>query len=298
MSKKLTALLLAALLALCLTCAAAESASVSITDMFGREVTLQEPVTRVVALSAADCEILCALGCEEMLVGRGAYCEYPASILQVPVVQSGAQTNLEEILALAPQVVLMSDMAQAKEQVDMLENMGIHVVVSDGNSLEEVYEMIAMIGALVGREETAQALVADMQATFADIAAKAGNTGKTVYFEVSPLQYGLWTAGRNTFMDELASICGLTNIFADVDGWGAVSEEQVLARDPDYIVTITMYFGEGPTPVEEILERSGWQGVKAVEAGAILNADSNTLSVPGPRLKDAALCLYDFVSAQ
>ena len=298
MSKKLTALLLAALLALCLTCAAAESTSVSITDMYGREVTLHEPVTRVVALSAADCEILCALGCEEMLVGRGAYCEYPASILQVPVVQSGAQTNLEEILALAPQVVLMSDMAQAKEQVDMLENMGIHVVVSDGNSIEEVYEMIAMIGALVGREETAQALVADMQATFADIAAKAGNTGKTVYFEVSPLQYGLWTAGRNTFMDELASICGLTNIFADVDGWGAVSEEQVLARDPDYIVTITMYFGEGPTPVEEILERSGWQGVKAVEAGAILNADSNTLSVPGPRLKDAALCLHDFVSAQ
>lgn len=298
MSKKLMLLLLAALLALCLTCAAAESTSVSITDMFGREVTLQEPVTRVVALSAADCEILCALGCEEMLVGRGAYCEYPASILQVPVVQSGAETNLEEILALAPQVVLMSDMAQAKEQVDMLESMGIRVVVSDGNSLEDVYEMIAMIGALVGREETAQALVADMQATFADIAAKAGNTGKTVYFEVSPLQYGLWTAGRNTFMDELATICGLTNIFADVDGWGAVSEEQVLARDPDYIVTITMYFGEGPTPVEEILERNGWQGVKAVEAGAILNADSNTLSVPGPRLKDAALCLHDFVSAQ
>ena len=298
MSKKLMLLLLAALLALCLATAAAESTPVSITDMYGREITLQEPVTRVVALSAADCEILCALGCEEMLVGRGAYCEYPASILQVPVVQSGAQTNLEEILALAPQVVLMSDMAQAKEQVDMLESMGIHVVVSDGNSLEEVYEMIAMIGALVGREETAQVLVADMQATFADIAAKAGNTGKTVYFEVSPLQYGLWTAGRNTFMDELASICGLTNIFADVDGWGAVSEEQVLARDPDYIVTITMYFGEGPTPVEEILERSGWQGVKAVEAGAILNADSNTLSVPGPRLKDAALCLYDFVSAQ
>lgn len=298
MSKKLMLLLLAALLALCLATAAAESTSVSIIDLYGREVTLHEPVTRVVALSAADCEILCALGCEEMLVGRGAYCEYPASILQVPVVQSGAQTNLEEILALAPQVVLMSDMAQAKEQVDMLESMGIHVVVSDGNSLEEVYEMIAMIGALVGREETAQALVADMQATFADIAAKAGNTGKTVYFEVSPLQYGLWTAGRNTFMDELASICGLTNIFSDVDGWGAVSEEQVLARDPDYIVTITMYFGEGPTPVEEILERSGWQGVKAVEAGAILNADSNTLSVPGPRLKDAALCLYDFVSAQ
>ena len=98
-------------------------------------------------------------------------------------------------------------------------------------------------------------------------------------------------------MDELAAICGLTNAFADVDGWSAVSEEQVLARDPDYIVTIAMYFGEGPTPVEEIMGRTGWDGLKAVANGHILNADSNAISRPGPRLKDAAIELFDFISA-
>ncbi|MGN0991431.1 MAG: hypothetical protein ACI4O4_08225, partial [Candidatus Ventricola sp.] len=75
------------------------------------------------------------------------------------------------------------------------------------------------------------------------------------------------------------------------------SEEQVLARDPDYIVTIAMYFGEGPTPVEEIMSRAGWGSLKAVANGNILNADSNAISRPGPRLKDAALELYSFVSA-
>ena len=116
-----------------------------------------------------------------------------------------------------------------------------------------------------------------------------------MYFEVSPLQYGLWTAGSATFMDELAAICGLTNAFADIEGWAAISEEQVLMRDPDYIVTISMYFGEGPTPVEEILSRNGWESLRAVQRGNVLKVDSDSVSRPGPRLKDAALELFDFI---
>lgn len=295
MSKKTSVLLLVLLMVLCTVSAMAEGASVTVTDMFGREVVLDEPATRIVALTASDCEILCALGCEEMLVGRGEYCDYPASILDVPVVQSGADTNIEEILALDPQVVVMGDMAQSKEQVEMLEQNGIRTVVSNANDIEGVYTAIRLIGALTGREEEAEVLTGDMQTTFDSIAADSANAGKTVFFEVSPLQWGLWTAGSGTFMDELAAMCGLTNAFADVEGWAAVSEEQVIARDPDYIVTITMYFGEGPTPEEEILGRPGWEDMKAVKSGGVLNIDSDALSRPGPRLKDAALELYDFL---
>ena len=79
-------------------------------------------------------------------------------------------------------------------------------------------------------------------------------------------------------MDELAEICGLTNAFAEIDGWGEVSEEQVLAKDPDYIVTTSMYWGEGPTPVEEIASRAGWDQLKAVQNGKISNADSNEIT--------------------
>ena len=62
------------------------AASVTVTDMTGREITLDGPATRVVALSAADCEVLCALGCGDALVGRGEYCNWPEEILDVPVV--------------------------------------------------------------------------------------------------------------------------------------------------------------------------------------------------------------------
>ena len=247
------------------------------------------------ALSPSDCEILYALGAEDTLVGRGQYCDYPEAVLEIPAVNSGAETNLEQILALNPQVVVMTAMAQTTEQEEALEKAGVKVVVSDAQDIAGTYEAIALLGKLVGKEAEADALITQMKDAFAAIAEKAENTGKTVYFEVSPLEYGLWTAGKNTFMDELATICGLENAFADVEGWQGVSQEQVLARDPDYIVTISMYFGEGPTPVEEILGRKGWEGLKAVKNQQVFNADSNAMSRPAPRLVDAAQALFDFV---
>lgn len=275
---------------------APEAAGVTVTDMTGREITLDAPATRVVALSASDCEIIYALGAGELLVGRGEYCDYPAEVLEVPAVQSGAETNIEQIIALEPQVLFMTKMAQTEEQIAALEAAGVHVVVSDAQDIAGVYEAIGMIGTLLGREAEAGTMVADMVAAFDDVAARAAGDGsETIYFEVSPLQYGLWAAGADTFMDEIAQMLGLTNAFADVSGWAEVSEEQVLSRDPDYIVTISMYYGEGPTPVEEIQGRAGWENVSAVKNGKILNLQNNELSRPSYRLAEGARVLCDFV---
>ena len=115
--KKLLSLLLC--LALLLTCLSAV-ADVTVTDMTGREVTVEGDVTRVVALTAADVEILYAIGAGDLLVGRGAYCDYPAEALEVTSVQSGYETNIEEIIALQPQVLIMSTMAQTEAQVQQL----------------------------------------------------------------------------------------------------------------------------------------------------------------------------------
>ena len=108
-------------------CGLADGNGIAVTDMTGRSVTLDAPATRVVALTAADCEILNALGAGDTLVGRGEYCDYPESVQSVPAVQSGTETNLEQIIALKPQVLLMNTMAQTKDQVIQLEAAGIRV---------------------------------------------------------------------------------------------------------------------------------------------------------------------------
>ena len=293
MSKKIVSLFLAVLFLFSTATVMAEGSTITVTDMAGREVVIEGPVTRIITMQPSDCEILYAIGCGDALVGRGKYCDYPAEVLDLPAVQSGANTNLEEILALEPQVVIMTDMNNTPEIVEQLQQNGIAVIETDADSIEEVYVNIRLLGQIMGKEAEAEAVVADMQATFADIAAKSEQTEKTIYFEISPLQWGLYSAGTGTFMHELAEMCGLKNIFGDVEGYQAVSEEQVLERNPDYIVLMN---GMGETSVEEVMGRERWGDVSAVKNGTIHNDINSIMTRPAPRLKDAAIELYNFIN--
>ena len=292
MSKKLVPLFLVLLMVFSTAASLAEGSEIVVTDMFGREVTLSEPATRIVVMQPSDCEILCAIGCEDAIVGRGQYVDYPASILDVPVVQSGAETNVEEILALQPQVVLMNSMSQSEEQVKQLEENGVKVVVSATSNIESVYTAIQLIGKLMGKNAEAEAVITDMQTTFEEIRAKTSGETKKVYFEISPPPY-LYTAGSSSYMNELAEICGITNIFGDQeDAWLMISEEQVIERNPDYIVLIT---NMGSAGVEEMLSREGWGDISAIKNRKVFNDDDSCMARPSPRLKDAAIELYNFV---
>ena len=291
MSKKPVSLFLALLMVFSMTTVLAEA--ITVTDMFGREVTLAEPATRIVAMEPGDCEILCALGCEEALVARGLYCDYPASVLELPAVASGGDTNLEELLALEPQVIVMNDMAHTKEQVELLAQNGVQVITTNADSIAEVYENIRLLGTVMGKNAEAEAIIADMQATFDGIAARSEATDKTIYFEVMPLEWGLWSAGTGTFMHELAEICGMQNAFADIEGWQPISQEQVIERNPDYIVLVT---GMGETAADEVKGRAGWGDIKAVKNDKVYNADSYQMTRPAPRLKEAAIDLYNFLT--
>ena len=276
-----------------------ESTQSCITDGVGREVMLPADITKIVVTQPSDVEILYTLGVENMIVGRGSYCDYPAATATIPDVGSGDTFSIEQVIALNPDVVIMGTMAQSLEQVQALESTGITVIATQATDIEGVYTTISLLGDVVGKKTEASALVKSMKEGFARIADKAKanadfTAGKTVYFEVSPLQWGLWTAGSNTFMTELAHLCGIENSFIDINGWASISEEQVLARNPDFVVTISTYYGDGPTPIEEIVARTGWNTLQAVTNSTVYNADANIISRPGPRLVDAANQLYTF----
>lgn len=80
MSKKLFALLLAALMVCGAALALADG--IAVTDMHGREITLDAPATRIVALTPSDCEILCA-------IGGGDAARRPRQILRLSGIRDG-----------------------------------------------------------------------------------------------------------------------------------------------------------------------------------------------------------------
>jgi iron complex transport system substrate-binding protein len=266
-------------------------------DLMGRTVRLEEAAKRIVVLSPSDCEIVYDLGAGDTIVGRSVYCDYPSQVEDLPVLDTGADLNVEQILALTPDLVLMQTMNQTKEQVEALEAAGIAVAVGEATNLEEVYESIEMIGKLTGLSSKAEDIVSEMKDTFATLQKDAGSIAKgcSIYFEVSPLEFGLWTAGEGTFFTELAQMFGATNTFSDVNGWAEISEEQVLSRNPDVIITTNPYHGVGPTSEEEIRMRTGWQELKAVQLDQVYYMDPDLISRPGPRLVDAAKTLLEIL---
>lgn len=278
---------------------AAASGAISITDMSGKTIQLDKPAERVVVLTASDCEIIYALGAGSTVVGRGEYCTYPEETAKVTAVKSGSDTNIEQLIALKPDVIIMSTMAQTKEQIASLEKAGVKVIVSSAQNIDGIYTAITLIGQVVGKNDEATKIVTSMKKTFDELKAKVPKgSPKTIYFEVSPLSAGtLYTSGTGTFMDELASMLNLKNIFSDTKSWAQVSEEQVIQRNPEYIVTTSMAKAGAVNPVDEILARQGWENIVAIKNRALFNADSNSSALmhPGPRLTDAAQQLYNFV---
>ncbi|GHV37234.1 hypothetical protein FACS18949_17400 [Clostridia bacterium] len=185
---------------------------------------------KIVATSPGDCEIVYALG--ETLVGRGELCDYPPEVLDVPVVRSDA-----EIAALEPDVIITSEAAQ---------------------TVEQTFDRILEIGGKLGRYDDAIQLVQDMQTQFEIIGGngKNGSLGDvTVCVEISESR----TGGANTFIDELIALCGASNAFGDSDGWIDVTEEEILERAPDYVIT---------------------------------EIDPDVISRAGPRLTEAAMQLF------
>ena len=73
-----------------------------------------------------------------------------------------------------------------------------------------------------------------------------------------------------------------------------MSEETVIERNPDVILTTYGYYTDNPE--ELIYARSGWTELNAVKNKEIYDVNSDTVTRPGPRLieglKEVAEAVY------
>jgi len=289
--KRMLSLLMTVMLLLAITgCGAASTGEgVRIMDSRGVEVIFDSVPRSIVSLSPANTEILYALGAGDQIIAVSEYCNYPEDTGNKQKLPTGEKLNIEALISLNPGVVFLSQMGAMEDQLGQLENAGIKVVVTEANSLDETYEIIRMIGQATGKSKEADELVSSMQESFEALKEEArGISQKSVYVEVSPLQYGLWSCGRETFVQELLDIIGAKNIFDDTTGWSAVSEEQVIERNPDIIITTASPLTGIEDPVGDITGRDNWAEINAVKKGQVYMLDGDMLSRPGPRLVEAA----------
>ena len=210
------------------------------TDDYQQTVEVPVSPTRIVSTSPAVTEIIYALGAEKLLVGRTDFCVYPPEAESIESIGGISNLNVEKIVSLKPDLVISGSMIPRKGSLQ-LEKMGVPIVcVIEKQNFEGLYENISKIGQLVGREQAADSLNRQLRKQAAEVAEEMSlknqqNEPKSVYYVVGFGPSGNFTAGGNSFINEIISIAGGRNVAADITGW-SYSLEALMQADPDYIM--------------------------------------------------------------
>ncbi len=235
---------------------------------------------RIVSLAPSTTEILYALGAGDRLVGRDQYSDWPPAAEKVPIVGSDLQPSVERIVALRPDAVFVATSANARDLPGELERLGIRVVVSHVETLDDLWRDIARIGEAVGKRDAADALVADLRRRIATVHARVASLPPPralVVVWADPLT----VVGGKSFVDEEIRAAGGTNIAADApQPYPQYSVERMLARAPEVIV-VGSHKG-GPT----LAPLTRHASLPAVKSGRVHAVDGDLLFRPGPRIVD------------
>jgi iron complex transport system substrate-binding protein len=270
--------------------------SYKVIDSRGKEITFEKAPEKIISLLPSDTEIIYALGVGDKLIAVDTYSNYPEDAKKKQQLDSGSKMNIEAIIGLKPDLVILGQMAQNVDQFKQLEDAGIKVIVTQAGNIADTYKIIEMIGKTLNRGAKAIEIINGMEKDFATINGQVkNNPPKKVYIEISPLQYKLWSCGKGTFQDELLTLVGATNIFSDISSWKEVSEEQVISRNPEIIITTVGPMYGIADPIDEIKGRANWKKIDAVKNGKIFVTDSDAIQRPGPRLAIAAKDLVKII---
>ena len=269
-------------------CLAPAAGAVSVKDDAGATIALPRPAQRIVSLAPHLTELLFAAGAGDRVVGVGAFADYPAAAKQLPQVGDSAMLDLERIVALKPDLLVVWRDGNSPQQLQRLATLGIPVYASEMGTLADIAQTLRRLGRLAGTDTVAEARAAAFEQRLQSLRERyAGRAPLRIFYQVwqRPL---LTFNDRHQVMQGLA-LCGVRNVFGTLAPLTpAVSEEAVVAADPDAIVT-----GRSGRDAPDGLD--GWRrlaSMKAVRRGALVVVDPDTLHRSSDRIVDGldALC--------
>ena len=247
-------------------------------DDLGRLVAINGTPQRIVSLAPSITEILFALGLGDKVVGVTDWCDYPPEALDKEKVGSYNTPDIEKIVALNPDLILVA-YGTTMDVINNLVGLGFTVFGIKSTDLDDVLNDIRTVGEITDKEVEAQALTSEMAVGIQAV------TNQTEELEQRPkVFYIIWndplqTAGSGTFIHELIEKGGGVNICGNITGYPIISIEEVIARNPEVIITSAW-----PGIYEWAMNSTELEVTAARQSASVYMCDDNLVQRPGPRL--------------
>ncbi len=266
---------------------------------FGRTI-VRVPPQRIASFFPSMTETLFAIGLGNQVVAVTKWCEWPQEMVNkknqgnLTVFESIIDPEVEKVIAANPDLILVSSTLMRPEGVAKLEQLGFSVVGIDyGNSLDDIYDAMELIGKVTGAEDSTEELINELQQNITKVSNAVANLPKPKVFWMS-WHDPLMSAGGPSFINTLIQTAGGVNIFESANtAWPFVSSEEVLLQNPDVIL-----FSEGHpgiSNVDDLLSFfPSWSEIEAVKEGRVF-AVSESVIHPGPRTAEAIEILAELI---
>jgi len=262
---------------------------VSVHDATGRTVRITDP-SRIVSIGGAVTETLYALGQQHRIVAVDTTSLFPPQAMRdKPNVGYVRQLSPEGVLGLHPTLILAIEGAGPKEAVEVIESAGIPFVhVPDRFTADGVIERMRLIAAATQAISLGDCLIAQVQKDFDALAAARARVRKParVLFVLSFVNGRAMVAGRNTAADGIIALAGAVNAMSQLDGYKPVSDESILAAQPDAV--LTMQRPNQTITADEVFGHPAFVQTKAAARHAFLSYEGLYLLGFGPRTAAAA----------
>ena len=237
--------------------------------LFDRE----EDPQGIATTSVAICEILDALGCDEVVGVPSTSGELPARYADVRTIGAPMQPQMEILKQINPEVVLVPTTLEASLASEF-SAAGINVKYINLSDIEGMYGDIADLGALLGKEAQAQALCKEY-ADYMDAYPKTETEITVMTVMAFPSLFTIAT--EDSYVGDLVKLAGGKNVYGAgyvTDGTGVITNyslEDMAQKDPDIILVFAHFSEEYAFAyIEELTETNAvWKNFRAVQNGEI-----------------------------
>jgi len=275
-------------------------------DALGRMVNVTS-FARVVSCAPDITETVYAMGHGDDLVGVTTFCDFPQDVLDRKVAGTLTEIggywdpSIEQIVDLEPNLVLISSGVQTHlALIDRLEAKNISVVAFyPGKNLDEVFTNIDIMGQVFNDAKKASQLTAEMSSNMNKI--KAITSVHTIKPKVLFAVWldPLYTTGGATYVSDIITGAGGTNVFGYLTGWPQPSMEKVVEVQPDYIIVSgTMMLMTPEQIIESMHNDPIWGQTPAVKTGhvyVVAGQAENCFLRQGVRMVDAMHLLAEIL---
>ncbi len=254
----------------------------TVRDQLGRVVSIPLTPQRIIALAPSITEIIFALDQAHRLKGVTQYSDYPEAASILPKVGSYVHLDVEKIVALQPDLCIAVKDGNPLTVIHRLESLDIPVYAVDPRNLAAVMDTVTEIGAVLGSQDRAEEIVADMRRRIETVRTTVAKARRIpgVFFQIGIAP--IVAVGTHTFIHELIVMAGGRNLTEGPLPYPRLSKEQVIGLAPDVFIITSMERGGVFDKVKAEWKR--WPDMPAVKNDRIVLADSNLLDRASPRL--------------